>query len=87
MKKKEKYFVAPNPKDLNLTKKVSGFDENNKKIKTRVINEKSLTIFLNDQEIVTLMSIGDYSKYLEKYFLSRLYFPGPVRIINKQKIP
>tara|TARA_B100000579_G_scaffold433732_1_gene453083 strand:- start:768 stop:1586 length:819 start_codon:yes stop_codon:yes gene_type:complete len=64
MKKKEKYLVAPNPKDLNLTKKVSGFDENNKKIKTRVINEKSLTIFLNDQEIVTLMTINDYPKYL-----------------------
>ena len=64
MNKKEKYLVAPNVNDSSLTKEISGFDENFKPLKTSVINEKSLTIFLNNQEIVTLMTIGDHSKYL-----------------------
>ena len=64
MKKKEKYLVAPNIQDNSLTKTISGFDENSKRLKIDVINEKSLTIYLNSQEIVTLMSIGDHSQYL-----------------------
>ena len=64
MVKKEKYLVAPKPKDVKLSKSIVGYDENNKKIKTKVIREKSLTIFLNNQEIVTLMSISDHPKYL-----------------------
>ena len=64
MKKKEKYLVAPNIHDNSLTKKISGFNESFKRLKIDVINEKSLTIYLNSQEIVTLMSIGDHSKYL-----------------------
>ena len=64
MPKKVKYLVAPKPKDTKLTKSISGYDENNKKIVAKVIKEKSLTIFLNNQEIVTLMSIGDHPKYL-----------------------
>ena len=64
MKKKGKYLVAPNVSDNSLFRNISGFDENFNQINTTVINEKSLTIFLNNQEIVTLMSIGDHSKYL-----------------------
>mgnify|MGYP003951424211 CR=1 FL=1 len=64
MGKKKKYLVAPNPDDNTLTKSIIGFDENNNKIKTKVIQEKSLTIYLNNQEIVTLMSIVDHPKYL-----------------------
>ena len=64
MIKKNKYLIKPDCKNPKLTKIVSGFDENNKKIDTNVIKEKDLTIFLNSQEIVTLMSIGDHPKYL-----------------------
>ena len=64
MIKKNKYLIKPDCNNLELTKIVSGFDENNKKIATNVIKEKDLTIFLNSQEIVTLMSIGDHPKYL-----------------------
>ena len=64
MKKKEKYLVSPNIKDKSLITELKGIDENGKQIKSKVINEKSLTIFLNNQEIVTLMSIGDHPKYL-----------------------
>ena len=36
---------------------------------TKVIQERALTIFLNNQEIVTLMSIGDHPKYLSVGYL------------------
>ena len=64
MRKKEKYLVAPNVSDKSLTRTISGYDENFKPLKIKVIHEKSLTIFLNKQEIVTLMTIGDHPKYL-----------------------
>jgi len=64
MKKKVKYLVSPSISDNSLTRTISGYDENFKQLKTEVIHEKSLTIFLNSQEIVTLMSISDHSKYL-----------------------
>ena len=64
MSKKIKYLVAPNPQDKNLTKKIDGFDENFKKTTTKVIIEEDLTIYLNNQEIVTLMTVGDHPEYL-----------------------
>ena len=64
MKKKDKYLISPNINDKTLITELQGIDKNSKKVKAKVINEKSLTIFLNNQEIVTLMSIGDHSKYL-----------------------
>ena len=64
MNKKIKYLVAPNPQDKNLTKEIDGFDENLKPTKTKVIIEKVLTIYLNNQEIVTLMTVGDHPEYL-----------------------
>ncbi len=64
MKKKEKYLISPNINDKSLVSELQGLDENSKLVKAKVINEKALTIFLNDQEIVTLMTIGDHPKYL-----------------------
>ncbi|MBT36201.1 MAG: sulfurtransferase FdhD, partial [Rickettsiales bacterium] len=69
MNKKIKYLVAPNPKDKKLTKDITGFDESFKRIKTKVIVEKDLTIYLNNQEIVTLMTVGDHPKYLAVGYL------------------
>ena len=64
MKKKEKYLISPDIDDKSLITELNGLDENSKLVRTKVINEKSLTIFLNNQEIVTLMTIGDHPKYL-----------------------
>ena len=64
MKKKEKYLISPNIDDKSLITELNGLDENSQLVRTKVINEKSLTIFLNNQEIVTLMTIGDHPKYL-----------------------
>ena len=54
---KNKYLIAPNINNDALTKNVRGIDQNNNKVNTKVIQENALTIFLNNQEIVTLMSI------------------------------
>jgi len=60
----KKYLISPNIDDDALTQKIIGSDQDNKSINTKVIQEASLTIFLNNQEIVTLMCILDHPKYL-----------------------
>ena len=59
-----KLLIAPNPKDPKLAKPVVGRDQNGKKIGTKVTIERPLTLYLNSQEIVTMMTIGDYPEYL-----------------------
>ena len=67
--KKNKYLIKPDINNLDLTRSVDGIDEKKQKITTKVIHEKPLTIFLNNHEIVTLMSIGDNPKYLSIGYL------------------
>ena len=67
--KKNKYLVSPDIDNNALTKNIRGVDQNNNHITTKVIQERALTIFLNNQEIVTLMSIGDHPKYLSIGYL------------------
>ena len=59
-----KLLIAPNPKDPKLAKPVIGRDQNGKEISTKVTIERPLTLYLNSQEIVTIMTIGDYPEYL-----------------------
>ena len=59
-----KLLIAPNPKDPKLAKPVIGRDQNGKEIYTKVTIERPLTLYLNSQEIVTMMTIGDYPEYL-----------------------
>ena len=54
------YLVKPDPADGRLTERVPGVDQDGKAIETSVTVERPLTLFLNSQEIVTLMTIGDY---------------------------
>ena len=60
----EGYLVQPDPLDPRLTERVTGVDQTGAPIETRVTVERALTIFLNSQEIVTAMTIGDYPDYL-----------------------
>ena len=72
MKKKDLlqgYMIAPNPDGMNLTKTVEGLDHFGNTVVSQVIEEKPLTIYLNSQEIVTAMTIGDYPEYLAVGFL------------------
>ena len=52
-----------------LTRRVSGKDHIGVLQEINVVEERPLTIFLNSQEIVTSMTIGDYPKYLAVGFL------------------
>ncbi len=63
------YIIRPNPLDPRLTERVSGIDQTGARIDTSVTVERALTIFLNGQEIVTAMTIGDYPEYLAVGYL------------------
>jgi FdhD protein len=69
LEKTEDYVVAPDPTAPRLTRAVTGFDQTGAEVETRVVEERPLTIFLNSQEIVTAMTIGDYPEYLALGFL------------------
>src|SRR4026208_765372 len=64
MRKPKDYLIKPDPLDPRLTERVTGVDQTGAKIETSVTVERALTIFLNSQEIVTAMTIGDYPEYL-----------------------
>ncbi|HXL67898.1 MAG TPA: formate dehydrogenase accessory sulfurtransferase FdhD [Xanthobacteraceae bacterium] len=61
--------IFPDPADPRLTEGVSGVDQTGARVATRVVVERAMTIFLNAQEIVTAMTIGDYPEYLAIGFL------------------
>jgi FdhD protein len=63
------YLIAPDPGAARLTRAVEGFDETGARRPISVVEERPLTIFLNGQEIVTAMTIGDYPEYLALGFL------------------
>lgn len=63
------YLIAPNPKAGRLTRMVTGIDHEGQSMDLSVVEERPLTIFLNGQEIVTAMTIGDYPEYLALGFL------------------
>lgn len=57
-------IVMPDPDDPRLTERVSGMDHTGQRVEVRVPVERALTLYLNAQEIVTMMTIGDYPEYL-----------------------
>lgn len=63
------YLIAPDPSRDGLTRTVEGVDEAGAQTTIAVVEERPLTIFLNGQEIVTAMTIGDYPEYLALGFL------------------
>src|SRR3954453_7057808 len=65
----EDFLVKPDPLDPRLTERVTGIDQTGQPIETRVTVERALTIFLNAQEIVTMMTINDYPEYLALGYL------------------
>lgn len=60
----EEFALRPNPEDARLSRRVSGVDQDGRPVETTVVVERPLTLFLNGQEIVTMMTIGDYPEYL-----------------------
>lgn len=63
------YLIQPDPSDGRLSAAVEGIDQSGKRTTARVVTERPLTLFLNGQEIVTMMTIGDYPDLLAVGFL------------------
>ncbi len=57
-------LVTPDPGDPRLTQAVAGVNERGERVETAVPVERALTLYLNAQEIVTMMTINDYPEYL-----------------------
>ena len=64
-----RYVIPPNAENPNLTRVVQGRDHSGTLQEIHVVEERPLTIFLNAQEIVTVMTIGDYPEFLAFGFL------------------
>src|ERR1700752_2777118 len=62
-------LILPNPADPRLTQRVAGIDQTGAKVEINVPMERPLTLYLNSQEIVTMMTIGDYPEYLALGYL------------------
>jgi FdhD protein len=63
------YPILPDPTATRLTRRVRGLDHTGVETEISVIEERPLTIFLNSQEIVTAMTIGDHPEWLALGFL------------------
>jgi FdhD protein len=65
-------IIAPDPDAPGLSQPVTGVDETGAPVTLPVVTEKPLTLFLNRQEIVTSMTIGDWPAELAVgYFLNQ----------------
>lgn len=62
-------IIFPSPKDPGLTQHVNGIDQSGLSVEINVPVERPLTLYLNSQEIVTMMTINDYPEYLALGYL------------------
>lgn len=74
------FKVKPEPENGKLTREMRGLDQDGQETQLRVIEERPLTVFLNAQEIVTLMTIRDHPTYLALGYLlnQRMLLPDDV---------
>ena len=63
------YLVRPDPTDARLTSRVTGIDHDGKPVETSVTVERPLTLYVNSQEVVTLMTVGDHVESLAVGYL------------------
>ena len=71
------FLVRPDPEDPKLSCEVDGVDQDGNAVTTRVVTEKPLTLYLNRQEIVTMMTIGDYPDLLAVGYLRNQHMLSP----------
>lgn len=74
----KEFHIRPDPDDARLSQPVGGIDQDGKRIETPVVAERALTLFLNSQEIVTMMTIGDRPDLLAVGYLfnQNMLHPG-----------
>jgi FdhD protein len=69
MKSRDHYLVAPDPEDPSLSAELEVTDEEGRRLRAYAVQERPLTIFLNGQEIITAMTIGDHPDWLAVGYL------------------
>lgn len=62
-------LLLPDPDDPRLTQPVTGIDQEGRAVEAAIVHERPLTLFLNGQEIVTMMTIGDHPEHLALGYL------------------
>lgn len=63
------FLIRPDPEDSRLSTAMTGVDHTGQPVDLRVVAERPLTLFLNSQEIVTMMTIGDHPDLLAVGYL------------------
>lgn len=63
------FYIGPNVNAAGLTTQLQGMDADRQSVQLPVVAEKAVTLFLNNQEIVTAMTVGDYLEELAVGFL------------------
>ncbi len=63
------FAIVPDPDDERLSRAVTGIDQSGAEVDAHVVHERPLTIYLNAQEIVTSMTIGDHPDWLAVGYL------------------
>ena len=75
--------LFPNPDDQRLTEAVTGIDHTGAAVEIRVPVERALTLYLNAQEIVTMMTINDYPEYLALGYLLNQNMLKPTDVVTE----
>lgn len=76
------YLLKPNPLDPSLSTSVTGIDHTGRETDIKVITEKALTLYLNSQEVVTMMTIGDHPDLLAVGYLKNQNMLRPDDVIT-----
>ncbi|MEL6167068.1 MAG: formate dehydrogenase accessory sulfurtransferase FdhD [Pseudomonadota bacterium] len=71
------YLIRPDPTAARLTRSLVGTDQTGTTVETNVVEERPMTLFLNGQEVITMMTIGDYPELLARGFLLNQGMLGP----------
>ena len=69
MENNKEFYISPNLENDNLTESIECLNEYGENIKLPVVKEIPLTIYLNKQEIVTAMTLGDMPDLLAVGYL------------------
>ena len=69
MNNEKEFFISPDLDNDKLTETIDCINENGEQIKLPVVKEIPLTIYLNKQEIVTAMTLGDMPDLLAVGYL------------------
>ena len=69
MKNNVEFYISPNLENDKLTESIECLNESGENVKLPVVKEIPLTIYLNKQEIVTAMTLGDMPDLLAVGYL------------------